>query len=292
MFVGLVVLLLSSPAPSAGDQLFCAGANSKYSPNSTYRTSLRFLADELTARAMKSHSATGTAGTGSDKVYGAVLCRGDSTGADCSRRLREAFGRTINADSTGAAACALHKDVALYSELYQLRFSDEDFLSAFSNAPLWVDGTNLNLVPAADAGQFDELVAKLTRSLAEAAAAQPDSYATADAPWSSRESERTVYGLAQCTQDMPPERCRACLDGIGAEIQRRIGSSKMGGAIHGARCTLRYETGTQFFTETATGKVFSFFNSTGKLLPMLFQTLIEHVTYSDHYAIYIFCLEH
>ncbi|KAM3385174.1 hypothetical protein ACQJBY_009241 [Aegilops geniculata] len=254
MFVALVVLLLSSPAPSAGDQLFCAGANGKYSPNSTYRASLRSLADELTARAMKSHSATGTAGAGSGKVYGAVLCRGDSTGADCSGRLREAFGRTIDADSTGAAACALHKDVALYSELYQLRFSDEDFLSAFSNAPEWVDGTNLNLVPAADAGQFDELVAKLTRSLAEAAAAQPDRYATADAPWSPRESKRTVYGLAQCTQDMPPERCRACLDGIGAEIRRRIGSSKMGGAIHGARCTLRYETGTQFFTEAATGQ--------------------------------------
>ncbi|VAH45164.1 unnamed protein product [Triticum turgidum subsp. durum] len=256
MFVAFVVLLLSLPAPSAGDQLLCAGANGKYSPNSTYLTSLRSLADELTARAMNSHSATGTAGTGSnDKVYGAVLCRGDSTGADCSGRLREAFGRTIDADSTGAAACALHKDVALYSELYQLRFSDEDFLSASSNAPEWVDGTNLNLVPAADARQFDELVAKLTRSLAEAAAAQPDRYATADVPWSSRESERTVYGLAQCMQDMPPERCRACLNGVGAEIRRRIGSSKMGGAIHGARCTLRYETGTQFFTEAATGKI-------------------------------------
>ncbi|VAH45161.1 unnamed protein product [Triticum turgidum subsp. durum] len=255
MFVAFVVLLLSLPAPSAGDQLLCAGANGKYSPNSTYLTSLRSLADELTARAMNSHSATGTAGTGSnDKVYGAVLCRGDSTGADCSGRLREAFGRTIDADSTGAAACALHKDVALYSELYQLRFSDEDFLSASSNAPEWVDGTNLNLVPAADARQFDELVAKLTRSLAEAAAAQPDRYATADVPWSSRESERTVYGLAQCMQDMPPERCRACLNGVGAEIRRRIGSSKMGGAIHGARCTLRYETGTQFFTEAATGQ--------------------------------------
>ncbi|XP_044965505.1 cysteine-rich receptor-like protein kinase 6 isoform X2 [Hordeum vulgare subsp. vulgare] len=252
MFVALVVLLLSLPAPSAGDRLFCADANGKYSPNSTYRASLRSLADELTAGAMKSHSATGTAGTGSDKVYGAVLCRGDSTGADCSGRLREAFGRTISAK---AAACALHKDVALYSELYQLRFSDEDFLSTFRNAPEWVDGTNLNLVPATDAGQFDELVAKLTRSLAEAAAAQPDRYATADALWSSPESQRTVYGLAQCTRDMPPERCRACLDGIAAEIRRRVGSSRMGGAIHGARCTLRYETGTQFFTETATGKI-------------------------------------
>lgn len=244
----LVVLFLSLPAPSAGDRSFCT--NSTYNPNSTYSTNLRSLADELIARALESHSATGTAGTGSDKVYGVVLCRGDSTGADCGRHLREAFDGT---SSSSAGVCSLHKDVALYSELYQLRFSDEDFLSTFSNAPEWVDETNLNLVPAADTGQFDELVNKLTRTLAEAAARQPDRYATAETPWPSQGRERTVYGLAQCTQDMPQERCRVCLDGVVAEIWQKIGAGSMGGAIHGARCTLRYETDTQFFT--ATGKL-------------------------------------
>uniref|UniRef100_A0ACD5UZW9 Uncharacterized protein n=1 Tax=Avena sativa TaxID=4498 RepID=A0ACD5UZW9_AVESA len=250
MFGTLTILLLISslPAPSAGDRSFCTdAANVTYSPNSTYSSNLRSLADELIATAMESHSATGTAGTGSDKVYGTVLCRGDSTGADCSRRLREAFDGTINANG---AICALHRDVALYSELYQLRFSDEDFLSSFSNAPEWADGTNLNLVPAAETSQFDELVNKLTRTLAETAARQPDRYATADAPWSSQGREQTVYGLAQCTQDMPPERCRACLDGVVAEMRQKIGLGRMGGAIHGARCTLRYETDTQFFTAT------------------------------------------
>lgn len=190
---------------------------------------------------MESHSATGTAGTGSEKVYGAVLCRGDSTGADCGKRLREAFDGTTNANSAGAdaAVCALHRDVALYSVLYQLSFSDQDSLSTFSNTPEWVDGTNLNLVPPAEARQFDEIVSKLTRTLAETAARQPDRYATADTPWSSQGRERAVYGLAQCTQDMPQERCHTCLDGIVAEMRQKIGSGRMGGAIHGARCTLR-----------------------------------------------------
>ncbi|XP_047067381.1 cysteine-rich receptor-like protein kinase 6 isoform X2 [Lolium rigidum] len=253
MLAALVILLLSLPAPSAGDRSFCTDvANATYSPNSTYSSNLRSLADDLIVRAMESHSATGTAGTGSEKVYGAVLCRWDSTGADCGRRLREAFNGTINASSTGAV-CALHRDVALYSELYQLRFSDQDFLSTFSNAPEWVDGTNLNLVPAAETRQFDEIVSKLTRTLAETAATRPDRYATADAPWSSEERQRKVYGLAQCTHDMPPQRCRACLGGLVAKMRQKIGSGRMGGAIHGARCTLRYETGTQFFT--ATGKI-------------------------------------
>jgi hypothetical protein len=256
MFAALVILLLSLPAPSAGDRSFCTDVgNGTYNRNDTYSSNLRSLADELIAGAMAAHSATGTAGTGSEKVYGAVLCRGDSTGADCGRRLQEAFDGTINAKGTGAV-CALHRDVALYSELYQLRFSDEDFLSSFSNTPEWVDATNLNLVPAAESRQFEEIVTKLARSLADVTARQPDRYATADAPWSSEERERTVYGLAQCTQDMPPERCRACLDTIVAELRQKIGVGRMGGAIHGARCTLRYETDTQFFT------------ATGKLLPL------------------------
>ncbi|XP_051215547.1 cysteine-rich receptor-like protein kinase 6 isoform X1 [Lolium perenne] len=254
MLAALVILLFSLPAPSAGDRSFCPDvANGTYNPNSAYSSNLGSLADDLIARATDSHSATGTAGTGSEKVYGAVLCRGDSTGADCGRSLREAFDGTINASSTGAV-CALHRDVALYSELYQLRLSDQDFLSTFSNAPEWVDGTNLNLVPAAETRQFDELVSKLTRTLAETAATRPDRYATTDAPWSSEERQRKLYGLAQCTQDMPPQRCRACLGGLFAEMRQKIGSGRMGGAIHGARCTLRYETGTQFFTATGQHK--------------------------------------
>jgi hypothetical protein len=114
-------------------------------------------------------------------------------------------------------------------------------------------------VPAAETRQFDEIVSNLTMTLAETAATRPDRYATADAPWSSEERQRKVYGLAQCTQDMPPQRCRACLGGLVAKMRQKIGSGRMGGAIHGARCTLRYETGTQFFT------------ATGKLLPMLFE---------------------
>jgi hypothetical protein len=160
MFAAVVILLLSLPAPSAGDRSFCTDvANGTYNRNSTYSSNLRSLADDLVAGAMAAHSGTGTAGTGSEKVYGAVLCRGDSTGADCGSLLREAFNGNINANGTGAdAVCA-----------------------------------------------------------------------------------------------------------------QKIGVRRMGGAIHGARCTLRYETDTQFFT------------ATGKLLPMLFDFLTGHISHSDHH---------
>ncbi|XP_066168679.1 cysteine-rich receptor-like protein kinase 15 isoform X2 [Oryza sativa Japonica Group] len=255
MLAALLILLLSSPpSPAAGDRWFCGNATT-YTPNSAYTSNRDSLAASLIAGATKLHSATGAAGAGADRVYGAVLCRGDTAAADCGGRLREAFAGIVN----GTSVCALRRDVALYDELYHLRFSDHDFLSAFSNSPEWVDVTNLNTAPAADAERFEEVVGELLGSLADAAARRPERYAAGDAPWPSRERDRTVrtvYGLAQCTRDMPPERCRSCLDGVVAERRRKIGGGTMGGAIHGVRCSLRYETDTQFFTTPGNHSMF------------------------------------
>jgi hypothetical protein len=125
--------------------------------------------------------------------------------------------------------------VAVYSELSQLRFSDSDFLASFSNAPEWADVTYPDPVPLAVAAQFDEFVTELLSGLADAAARRPDRWEVGEALWSpsSGEKDRTVYALAQCTQDMPPDSCRACLDGGVAERWRKIGSGKMG-AVHPA----------------------------------------------------------
>ncbi|KAF8700460.1 hypothetical protein HU200_034400 [Digitaria exilis] len=257
-----ILLLSATPAPSAGDRSFCTDAT--YERNSTYKANLRSLAGALVSDAARLHSATGAAGEGPDRVYGAVLCRADSTGADCAGRLRNAIGVVIDdGDSTsgnGDASCALRRDVAVYSELYQLRFSDEDFLANFSNAPEWADVTNPDTVPSAVAARFDEGVTELLSTLADDAARRPERWAVGVAPWSSSssgEKDRAVYGLAQCSQDMPPDRCRACLDGVVAERSRKIGGGKMGGAVFGARCTLRYEMDVQFFNVTGDSRMMS-----------------------------------
>jgi len=262
--LALVIILLSTaPAPSAGDQSFCGDAT--YKRNGTYMSNLRTLADALIADAARLHSATGAAGEGRDRVYGAALCRADSAGADCARRLRDALGD---------ASCALRRDVAVYSELYQLRFSGRDFLADFSNAPEWADVTNPDAVPHDVAARFDERVTELLTALADAAARRPDRWAVGEAPWpslwSGETTHRAVYGLAQCTRDMPPDRCRACLGGAVAERQRKIGGGKMGGAVFGARCTMRYEMDLQFFNVTGNSKMLS-----------LREFLLEHGRYSE-----------
>jgi hypothetical protein len=253
--LALAILLLSTtPAPTAGEQTICSDAT--YERNSTYMSSLRSVAGALTGDAARLHSSTGAAGEGPDKVYGAVLCRADTAGADCARRLRDALAAITDGD--GRSRCALHRDVAVYSELYQLRFSDRDFLADFSNAPEWVDVTNPGPVPLAVAARFDQRVTELLSALADAAAGRPGRWAVGEAPWSSSGGrDRAVYALAQCTLDMPPDHCRACLDGAMAERRRKVGGGKMGAAVFGARCTLRYEMDLQFFNVTGNSKMLS-----------------------------------
>jgi hypothetical protein len=79
----------------------------------------------------------------------------------------------------------LHMDVAVYSKLYQLSFSDRDFLADFNNAPEWVDVTTPGPVPLVVATRFDEWVTELLSALADAAAGQPGRWVVGEAPWSS-----------------------------------------------------------------------------------------------------------
>lgn len=93
--LSLLVLFLSS-ASSEGQALCSDNNGGMYMPNSTYKSNLVSLAELLFAKATEDHSATGTAGIGPDKVYGAVLCRGDSDGSDCRKHLTRALDEAIN----------------------------------------------------------------------------------------------------------------------------------------------------------------------------------------------------
>jgi hypothetical protein len=57
----------------------------------------------------------------------------------------------------------------------------------------------------------------------------------------------TLYGLVQCTVDMSPERCRACLDGLISAFPATFRCGQHGGRILVPRCTVRYETDDTFF---------------------------------------------
>lgn len=260
MLLVALLLLLSSPKMLAGDQPFCSNANSVYIPNSTYMSNLRTLAETLIAKITESHlhSATGTAGTGPDKIYGAVLCRGDSTGTDCTEHLNRVLDAAINNKASNSYTS--RNNITLFDDWYrpyqaQISFSDKDFLSSFSNAPECVVSANLNppLDTVAEHNLFRKLVSELMRKLTEDAVRRLNRYSTGQG-WFNEKSQ-PVYGLVQCTEDMPPEDCRSCLESIIPGMEQMVDDGQMGGAILGVRCNLRGRwRASQSWAEAATDR--------------------------------------
>ncbi|XP_062187330.1 putative cysteine-rich receptor-like protein kinase 12 isoform X2 [Phragmites australis] len=222
----VALLLLSSPMLLAEGQSFCSNTNILHMPNSTYMSNLNSLAKALFANVTNSnsHSANGTAGTSPNKVYGVVICRGDTApGNDCANRLNKVLDAAIN--NNASSSCSSQKNITLFGHGYlaQLRFSDQDFISSFSNAPECTMMVKLT----------DSMVSKTIK------------YKTGEG-WLS-ETSQTVYGLVQCTEGMLPEACQDCLRSTITKREQMVGSGQMGGAILGVHCSLWYQTGVQFF---------------------------------------------
>ncbi|GJN32565.1 hypothetical protein PR202_gb21079 [Eleusine coracana subsp. coracana] len=215
-----------------------------YLPNSTFAANLASLAAALPMNASVSGGfSAGAFGSPPDAAYGLVLCRGDYGGPTCASCLESRFR---DADSF----CPYSSDVTVYHDQCQLRFSDRDFLAGAgaggSNLPESV-AWNMNNVSGRSAAAFDDLVARLVGAVADAAGKATRRYATGQAGFA---RERTnVYALAQCTPDLTPAQCRACLAGLIAQVPTWL-KGRVGGRILGVRCDVRYENDL-FFARTS-----------------------------------------
>uniref|UniRef100_A0A804MRK6 Gnk2-homologous domain-containing protein n=1 Tax=Zea mays TaxID=4577 RepID=A0A804MRK6_MAIZE len=250
MILAALLLLLSFPKQLAGSQSVCSSANIVYMQSSTYMSNLNALAGALFAKvtSSNSHSAHGTAGTGSDMIYGAVLCRGDMIpGAACAKRLKEVLDAAM--DNPANSSCSSQKDITLFDDGYlvQLRFSDQDFISNFRDSQECVVRANLNPPLLGDVSeQFHSLVSKLMTKLTDAAVKNMGRYETGQG-WLTEKSQ-TVYGLVQCQEDMLKGTCQDCLSSAMAKREQMV--DQMGGAILGVGCSLWYQTEVQFFAGT------------------------------------------
>ncbi|PAN15412.1 hypothetical protein PAHAL_2G486000 [Panicum hallii] len=246
--VALVALAMTLLLPAGAEDTIlghkCGMPAAGNASSDAYRSNLNALAAILVAGARANGSAVGAVGAPPDAAYGVALCRGDFTGDACARGLGDALRSAVN-DSESAFGCGRQvRDVTLFYDRYQLRLSGVDFLSG--DEPRWA-GNNTNFVAPADAAQrFDGLVKELVTTIAAIAAERPDRYATGRSRF--EEQRLTLYGLVQCTVDMSPERCRACLDGLISAFPATFRpSGQHGGRILVPRCTVRYETDDTFF---------------------------------------------
>ncbi|OEL25092.1 hypothetical protein BAE44_0013889 [Dichanthelium oligosanthes] len=145
-------------------------------------------------------------------------------------------------------AAALTAPVTRYEQCH-VRFANLDFLigrrnEATSNA--WnPDSITVHMFPGSDPNDIGSIafvtatVSMLMRETAKLAAYNA-SHSFATALMDTGGSFPTLYSMAQCTPDLSPDDCFACLDDIVQNIPKNRGSR--GGRILGLRCSIRYDS--------------------------------------------------
>ncbi|XP_037418606.1 cysteine-rich receptor-like protein kinase 10 [Triticum dicoccoides] len=233
MDMAIVLLLLLLPFVGAEWQV-CGGSSGNYTSNSTYQANLLLLSSTLPNKAVSNTTLFATATAGHDPyiVYALALCRGDTIDAsDCETCVAAAF-------PDAQQICPYNKDATLYYDACMLRFSNHNFLVANSTQDQmsWITlRNNLNFTTGGDSAKH--LLLMRLNSTAQAAANSSRRFTT------SRLGINlipTVYCLMQCTPDLTPDDCTACLQLVLKHTIKSLDGAQ-GGRILGTWCSMRYE---------------------------------------------------
>ncbi|KAH9754802.1 cysteine-rich receptor-like protein kinase 8 [Citrus sinensis] len=204
-----------------------------FNSNSTYQSNLKLLLSTLRSNA--THGSrdkisdgfyNATAGQDLDKVSGLFLCRGDVR--------RETCQDCVNfATSDLPQRCPVQKGAVIWYRECLLHYSNYSFLSTVDYVPY------LCLANAQDSPNrsFGKQVRNLMDEAVNQALSTPKMFGTAKEDYS---DFPTLYGLAQCTQNLSPDQCRNCL---GDAISQLVECCKVrqGGQLLYPSCITRYE---------------------------------------------------
>ncbi|OEL35895.1 Cysteine-rich repeat secretory protein 38 [Dichanthelium oligosanthes] len=214
--------LLCGPAPVSGN----------YTENSTYQANINLLAATLprNASAATFLYATDSVGSVPDMVYALALCRADADASACEGCVATAF--------RGAQqGCPLFKDVMVFYDLCQLRFSNRDFfldddyiVNTYILQGPQVAATASTQQPDA----FDAAFGLLVNATADYAAENSSRrFGTGEEGFDDKLSIPKIYALAQCTPDRTTDICRTCLNTIVSQLLPSYFSGRNGGGVFG-----------------------------------------------------------
>jgi hypothetical protein len=238
-----VLMMILDPRP-ADSVPVCSSNGSSYTTGSAYETNLDRVIDTLPANASSSPTlfATATVGAGPNQtVYAVGLCRGDLVASSCLVCLQSGL-------SDAKLTCPFDMDVSMDSDGCHMRFSNLNFLASTNNS---VQQTFFSIsypiVASSFAGRFNGLVARLLQATADYAASISETrFATGEMEVDDDYSKggfSNIFATAQCTPDLTPAQCRACLAGAMAEMPRQVfPRNSSGGNFAGERCSLRFAT--------------------------------------------------
>lgn len=208
-----------------------------FTTNGSYQTTLTSLLSSTDNINFGFFNASSPVSQTSETITILGLCRGDVPADACQNCLQ-----TSATDIR--QLCPNQKEAIVWNENCTLRYSNQSILGSESTDPSY----ELYNTGSPKSDQFSTEVRELLGNLSATAAAGGPlrKFATGN---SSVEYD-TVYGLVQCTPDLPEDQCNYCLLTVIGKITNCC-VGRPGVRILAPSCFFRYETNDRFFDPVA-----------------------------------------
>ncbi|KAL5730990.1 non-specific serine/threonine protein kinase [Ranunculus cassubicifolius] len=208
------------------NQFPCSNSGN-YTSGSQFGTNLNLLLSSLVSNGSQNGFSNTSIGSDPDTAYGLVQCRGDLSMENCRTCLNAASVEIIQ-------SCPNRKEATLQRDQCVLRYSNSSFFSKVDYDPR----AEYNTANASDPGRFNQQLANLMNNLSNTATSRPSRYGAGSTNYSDFSQ---IYGVVQCTRDLSPTGCFACLRSMITEIPSCCNASQ-GAKVFSRTCYLRYET--------------------------------------------------
>ncbi|XP_020086393.1 cysteine-rich repeat secretory protein 55-like [Ananas comosus] len=242
-FLSFFFLLLpfSSSSPTTAASIAATDPIGHYCASSFKGTqtqaNINLVLSDLVAKASIGGFAVSSFGGGNGgAIYGLAQCRGDVIGSgDCLSCL-------VAAAKKLPTTCAGDADGRIWYDYCFMRYDNVNFVG---KVDIGYEFIYYNVENATDPAAFDAAAEELLgRVQAEAATPGNEGFAEEKAKFT---GSTTIYGLAQCTQDLQPSACGQCLAAAAEEVVGYCQGS-VGCQVHYSSCMLRYEIYPFYFS--------------------------------------------
>ncbi|XP_043808436.1 cysteine-rich receptor-like protein kinase 11 [Manihot esculenta] len=236
-FALILYLLILFISLASSQQLFCY-ITGNFTTNSTYAQNRGLLLSSLSSNIKKNGSFYATSvGQDSDKVYGLVLCRADSSSEACSICVDYGIQNLIS-------NCPNQKEAISWgggSDLLPciIRYANRNIFGRAELEPSNAGFNSRNL--PSNITQFSEIWSSLMERVGTRASmgSSEIKFATGEANYSTGLHE-TIYVMMQCTPDISQSYCSYCLQQA-VDKYTDCCSGKKGGYILKPSCWFRWD---------------------------------------------------
>ncbi|KAG9454222.1 hypothetical protein H6P81_007126 [Aristolochia fimbriata] len=208
----------------------CPARSENYTSGSQYETNLKALLPSLASNGVRNIDTyyNTSIGTDPDRIYGYAQCMSAASPTSCSACL--------NKSTTDIGVLCPNKrrvTVRYYSCI--IRYSDRRFYSEYDSSL-----TVYTIFPeeTTQPRLFNAQLSSLLKNLTNEAVLNSSRLAWGRTTYTDFSD---IYGLAQCTRDLPPNQCSSCLEGTIAYIPSCC-ENKVGGGVYFPSCNIRFQT--------------------------------------------------